>query len=258
MATALALGLPLASFESTIRRSQVVPLWSAGCLLFDPETPPSPTRTEAVLMAHRTWIAGHQSIGGDKQQPFSLRLGQQQPVEGVTSVQRRQLGHGQHMGGLNRDLHEATIQQRAPQQRQLHLKALAPPRAALIIISQREATLKHRVCCGSSSRSLKGGPSRAGSPMAQTRRCLSSRRFTARPELGAEAGKPLEQIGDLLRGDVVEVVGHRALTRQQAQAAPEGGTASSAPMSRGDLHQRLARFADHKSFARHRLSHQPR
>lgn len=30
VATALAHGLPLATFDSSIRRSQVVPLWSAG------------------------------------------------------------------------------------------------------------------------------------------------------------------------------------------------------------------------------------
>ena len=39
--------------------------------------------SEAALMAHRTRVAGQQRIGGDQQQPFALRLGQQQAIEGI-------------------------------------------------------------------------------------------------------------------------------------------------------------------------------
>ena len=35
-------------------------------------------------MAHRAGIAGQQRIGSNPQQAFVLRLGQQQPIKGVT------------------------------------------------------------------------------------------------------------------------------------------------------------------------------
>jgi hypothetical protein len=41
-------------------------------------------------MAHRTWIAGQQRIGGDQQQAFPLGLGEQQAIKGI-AVQGRQL-----------------------------------------------------------------------------------------------------------------------------------------------------------------------
>lgn len=34
-------------------------------------------------MAHLSRMAGQQRIGGDQQQPFALRLGQQQAIEGI-------------------------------------------------------------------------------------------------------------------------------------------------------------------------------
>ena len=64
-------------------------------------------------MAHGAGIAGQQRIGGDQQQPFPLRLGQQQAIKGI-AVQGRQLGHRQYVGGLNRNLLKAAIQQGAP------------------------------------------------------------------------------------------------------------------------------------------------
>jgi len=76
-------------------------------------------------MAHRIRMAGQQRIGGDQHQPFPLLLDHQQPIKGI-AVQGRQLGHRQDMGGLNRNLLKASIQQAAPQQRRLHLETIAP------------------------------------------------------------------------------------------------------------------------------------
>ena len=39
-----------------------------------------PTTSVVALMAHRTRLTGQQRIGGDRQQPFPLRLGQQQAI----------------------------------------------------------------------------------------------------------------------------------------------------------------------------------
>jgi hypothetical protein len=39
-----------------------------------------PTTSVVALLAHRTRLTGQQRIGGDRQQPFPLRLGQQQAI----------------------------------------------------------------------------------------------------------------------------------------------------------------------------------
>jgi hypothetical protein len=56
---------------------------------------------------------------------------------------------------------------------------------------------------------------------------------------------------------LIEVVGHRTLSRQQTKAAPGGIGGVVGPGQAGDLHQRLAGFADHEAFAGHRLRHEP-
>ncbi len=159
-------------------------------------------------MAHLTGIAGHQRGGGDQQQAFPFGLGQSS---------RRSKGSRCRGGSWS----------------------TVSPWAASITSSQREATLKHGQCCGTSRKSRSDVPRRAVRPW--PRPGGACRAGASQPAgVGRGSRQALEQTGDVLRGnpsgdpgaDLVEIVGHRALTRQQAEATPWPATASATSRDR--------------------------